>query len=59
LFQQTATRREVLLVCDEVLSEVIDALGEQGDLEVGATGIAFVKLELFWIDWGCDHGLDW
>jgi hypothetical protein len=45
LFQQTATRGEVLLVCDEVLSEVIDALGEQGDLKVCATGIAFVKLD--------------
>src|ERR1041385_819694 len=43
--EQAATRRVVALVDFEVLGEVVDLLGEQGDLYLRRTGIALVRLE--------------
>ena len=41
--QQTATGMVILLVSLEVLGEVVDALCEQSNLNLGRTGVAFVK----------------
>ena len=37
--QQPAARREVLFVVGHVTGEVVDPLGQLGDLDVGASGV--------------------
>jgi hypothetical protein len=44
--EQATTRVEVLRVGPKVLGEVVDAGGQQRDLNFGRTGVAFVGLEL-------------
>ena len=50
--QQTATRVVVLLVLAQVLGEVVDALGEQRDLDLGGSGVSGALAELA-DDFGC------
>jgi len=45
--EQTTTGVVILLVELEVLVEVVDALGQQSDLNLGGTGVALVAFELF------------
>ena len=42
-FQQASARVMILLVEFEVLIEVVDALGEQRDLNLGRTGVTLVQ----------------
>ena len=48
--QQTATGSVVVLVGDEVLGKVGDALGKHSNLETGGTGVFFVRLEVVNVD---------
>ncbi len=48
--QQTATRRNVVLVGAEVGGQVNDALGEKGNLIAAATGVLIMQLEFLQID---------
>ena len=44
--QQPAPRMVVRLVLAQVLGEMVDALGEERDLHLRVTGVAFVCAEL-------------
>lgn len=48
--QEATAAGEVLLVASHVLGEVLDALGQQGDLEIGAAGVSLVELEIGRVD---------
>jgi hypothetical protein len=45
--QQSTAGAVILLVCLEMLGEVVDTLGEERDLHVSGTGILCVELEIF------------
>jgi hypothetical protein len=44
--QQPATRMVILLVDLQVLGEVLNAMGKQADLDLGAAGVAVMKFKL-------------
>ena len=45
--EQTTTGVMVILVDLQMLVQVVDALGQQSDLNLGGTGVAFVNGKLF------------
>ena len=53
---QAATRGEILVVQVQVVGQVQNSLGEQGDLVRRASGVSFVELICFGIDGGGAHG---
>ena len=58
-FEKSAARREILGVEIQVVGEVEDALGEQGDLVWRAAGVSFVKLIFLGVDGGAHGGMGW
>ena len=56
--EQTAAGSVVVLVGNQVLSEVSNALGEHGYLETGGTGVLLVDLEVVDVDFAhCRNSL--
>ena len=48
--EQTAAGSVVMLVSDEVLGKVGDALGKHSNLETGGAGVVLVRLEVVNVD---------
>lgn len=55
-FEKAAAGRVVLCVGFEMLGELIDALGKKRDLNVGTTGVFFVKPDCVDFDFCCCLG---